>query len=172
MKNGPFRLGGVVDRKRQPQAVEHRDADAGIDPPQRQQRPHAAVAGEAGEAVDGHLSRIGWVRVVVSKRPRGPWTKCIAIVTNETGLRARQIVEIYERRWLIEVLFKELAQDVGLDDYQMLRTDGIVRHLHVCCLAHLLLTHQSIEGLGAQARKANKQVEMPPMSQRLAEPRA
>jgi SRSO17 transposase len=123
-------------------------------------------------AVDGHLSRIGRVRMVVSKRPRGPWKKCIAIVTNETGLRARQIVEIYERRWLIEVLFKELAQDLGLGDYQMLQTDGIVHHLHVCCLAHQLLTHQSIEGLGAQARKANRQVEMPPMSQRLVELRS
>jgi SRSO17 transposase len=123
-------------------------------------------------AVDGHLSRIGRVRMVVSKRPRGPWKKCIAIVTNETRLQARQIVEVYERRWLIEVLFKELAQDLGLGDYQMLQTDGIVHHLHVCCLAHLLLTHQSIEGFGAQARKADEQVEMPPMSQRLAELRS
>jgi SRSO17 transposase len=116
---------------------------------------------------DGCLSRIGRVRMVVSKRPRGPWKKCIAIVTNETGLKARQIVEIYERRWLIEVLFKELAQDLGLGDYQMLQTDGIVNHLHVCCLAHLLLTHQSIMELGAKARKPNEQVQLPTMSQRL-----
>lgn len=119
-------------------------------------------------SVDGRLSRVGRVRMVVSKRPRGPWKKCIAIVTNETGLKARQVVEIYECRWLIEVLFKELAQDLGLGDYQMLQTDGIVRHLHVCCLAHLLLTHQSLQGLGAQARKPNEQVELPTMSQRLA----
>jgi hypothetical protein len=66
------------------------------------------------------------------------------------------------------VLFKELAQDLGLGDYQMLQTDGIVRHLHVCCLAHLLLTHHSLEELGAKARKPNEQVELPTMSQRLA----
>lgn len=118
--------------------------------------------------VDGHLSHIGRVRMVVSKRPRGPWKKCIAIVTNETKLKARQIVEVYERRWLIEVLFKELAQDLGLGDYQMLQTDRIVNHLHVCCLAHLLLTHQSVEELGAKARKPNEQVQLPGMSQRLA----
>lgn len=119
-------------------------------------------------SADGHLSRIGRVRMVVSKRPRGPWKKCIAIVTNETGLKARQVVEVYECRWLIEVLFKELAQDLGLGDYQMLQTDGIVRHLHVCCLAHLLLTHHSLGELGAKARKPNEQVELPTMSQRLA----
>jgi SRSO17 transposase len=118
--------------------------------------------------VDGHLSRIGRVRMALSKRPRGPWKSCIAIVTNETGLKARQIVEVYECRWLIEVLFKELAQDLGLGDYQMLQKDGVVRHLHVCCLAHLLLTHHSLAGLGAQARKPNEQVELPTMSQRLA----
>ena len=146
----------------------------------RMRRSRGRVATLRIAAIDGHLSRIGRVRMVVSKRPRGPWTKCIAIVTNETGLGARQVVEVYERRWLIEVLFKELAQDLGLGDYQMLQKDGIVHHLHVCggglrppsCLAHLLLTHQSIERLGAQARKTNEQVEMPPMSQRLAELRS
>jgi len=118
-------------------------------------------------SADGHLSRIGRVRMVVSKRPRGPWKKCIAIVTNETGLRPRQVVAIYEMRWSIEVLFKELRQDLGLGDYQMIAEEGILKHLHVCCLAHLLLTHQSLDGLGAKATKANKQVDLPPMSQRL-----
>jgi SRSO17 transposase len=118
-------------------------------------------------SVGGRVSKIGRVRMVVSKRPRGPWKKCVAIVTNETGLRPRQVVAIYELRWSIEVLFKELRQDLGLGDYQMIAEEGILKHLHVCCLAHLMLTHQSLEGLGAKAKKANKQVTLPPMSQRL-----
>jgi SRSO17 transposase len=123
-------------------------------------------------SVDGHLSRIGPVRMVISKRPQGPWKKTIAMVTSETRLRPRQIVAIYETRWLIEVLFKELHQDLGLGDYQMLHRDGILRHLHLCCLAHLLLTHQCLSALGAQAIKATKQVVLPPMTQRLAALRA
>jgi hypothetical protein len=122
--------------------------------------------------VDGHLSRIGHVRMVVSKRPRGPWKKCIAIVTNETGLRPRQITAVYETRRLIEVLFKELHQDLGLGDYQVLHRGAILRHLHLCCLAHLPLTHRRLEAIGAKATKPNRQVEMPPTSQRLAAPRA
>ena len=118
-------------------------------------------------SADGHLSRVGRVRMVVSKRPRGPWKKCIAVVTDETGLPPRQVVAIYELRWSIEVLFKELRQDLGLGDYQMIAEEGILKHLHVCCLAHLLLTHQCLKGLGAKARKANRQVDLPPMSQRL-----
>jgi hypothetical protein len=110
--------------------------------------------------------------MVVSKRPRGPWKKCIAVVTSETGLRPREVVAIYERRWTIEVLFKELRQDLGLADYQMIAEDGIVHHLHVCCLAHLLLTHRSLEALGAKAKKPNKQVTPPPLSNRLRTLRA
>ena len=112
------------------------------------------------------------MRLVVSKRPRGPWKKCIAVVTNETGLRPRQVVAIYERRWLIEVLFKELRQDLGLADYQMLAEEGVLHHLHVCCLAHQLLTHRSLDALGAKARKPSKQVTLPPMCTRLADLRA
>lgn len=136
----------------------------------RRSRGHATLR---IASADGHLSRIGRVRMVVSKRPRGPWKKCVAaVVTDETGLRPRQVVAIYEMRWLIEVLFKELRQDLGLADYQMLAEDGIVHHLHVCCLAHLLLTHRSVEALGAQASKPNEQVTLPPMSMRLADLRA
>jgi hypothetical protein len=94
--------------------------------------------------------------MVVSKRPRGPWKKCIAVVTNETGLRPRQVVAIYERRWLIEVLFKELRQDLGLADYQMIAEDGIVHHPHVCCLAHLLLTHQSSPSRGSAQKPGGR----------------
>src|SRR5687768_770586 len=166
-RRGPVRR----RRKRQiaklmPGLIRHRGRNVRM----KRSRGRTAVLRIAGAV--GHLSRIGRVRMVVSKRPRGPWKKCIAIVTNETGLRPREIVAIYERRWPIEVLFKELAQDLGLGDYQMLAEDGIVHHLHVCGLAHLLLTHRSLEALGAQARKPNKQVTLPPMSSRLAELRA
>jgi SRSO17 transposase len=134
----------------------------------RMKRSRGKVARLRLAKADGHLSRIGRVRMVVSKRPRGPWKKCIAVVTSETGLRPRQVVAIYELRWHIEVLFKELHQDLGLGDYQMIAKDGIVHHLHVCCLAHLLLTHRSLAGLGAKATKPDKQVPLPRMSQRLA----
>ncbi len=133
----------------------------------RMRRSRGRTATLRVASADGRLSKIGHVRMVVSKRPRGPWKKCIAVVTSEAGLRPRQVVAVYELRWDIEVLFKELRQDLGLGDYQMIAAEGILNHLHVCCLAHQMLTHQSLEGLGAKARKANKQVTPPPMSQRL-----
>jgi len=115
----------------------------------------------------GHLSRIGRVRMVLSKRPGERWKTTVAIVTNETNLRDREIVSIYELRWNIEVLFKELEVDLGLGDYQVISEEGILKHLHLCCLAHLALTHHSLEAVGAQATKANKTVRLPTMNQRL-----
>src|SRR5262249_52389681 len=72
----------------------------------------------------------------------------------------------YEKRWAIEVLFKELRGSLGLGDYQVLPERGIRNHLHLCGLAHLLLTHHSLSAVGAQAKKEPKEVPLPPLSQR------
>ena len=88
----------------------------------------------------GCLARTGDVRLVFSKRPRSSWKSLVVFATNETKLTARAIVSIYEKRWSIEVLFKEQRGDLGLGDYQVLSQDAIQRHLHLCGLADLLPT--------------------------------
>lgn len=118
-------------------------------------------------AVEGRLARTGDVRLVFSKRPRSAWKSMVAFATNETKLSARTIVSVYEKRWAIEVLFKELRGDLGLGDYQVLSKDAIQRHLHLCGLAHLMLTHHSMDAVGAQATKANTEVPLPTMNERL-----
>ena len=127
-------------------------------------------------SADGHLSRIGRVRLVAGKRPRDPWRNLVIFATN-AKMDARQIVTIYERRWDIERMFKELRSDLGWGDYQMLDERAIVRHVHLCgdpnrqtsrlgspALAHLLLTRHAMERMAAQAKKAHQQVALPPMS--------
>lgn len=117
--------------------------------------------------VDGRLKGIGRVRIVVRKRPRAPMKTTTAVVTNQCLLDGRTIVSIYEKRWRIEELFKELRSDLGLGDYQVMNREGILHHLHLCGLVHLLLTHHSMEAVGAQARKANNKVHLPSLSSRL-----
>lgn len=118
-------------------------------------------------AVDGVMNRLGKVRMVLSKRPGDPWKKTLAVVTNETKLAAREIISIYEKRWHIEVLFKELRSSLGLCDYQVLSRHAIERHLHLCGLAHQMLTHHSLVAEGAQAKQQNQQVSLPPLRERL-----
>jgi hypothetical protein len=118
-------------------------------------------------SADGALNRIGRVRLVLSKRPGDPWKKTLAVVTNEHRLDARTIMVVFEKRWNIEVLFKELRNSLGLGDYQVLRRNAIERHLHLCCLAHLMLTHYSLEAAGEKAKHKDAEVSLPPMNQRL-----
>lgn len=115
--------------------------------------------------VDGHLASIGRVRLVVSKRPGDPWKNVVVFATN-AKMDARTIVSVYERRWDIEVMFKELRSDLGLGDYQMLDEQAIVRHLHLCALAHLLLTRHAMDCVNEQARTPNQEVTLEPMSRR------
>jgi SRSO17 transposase len=118
-------------------------------------------------STDGALNRIGRVRLVLSKRPGDPWKKTLAVVTNEHRLEARKIMVIFEKRWNIEVLFKELRNSLGLGDYQVLSRNAIERHLHLCCLAHLTLTHHGLVAAGEQAKHKEAEVSLPPMNQRL-----
>lgn len=118
-------------------------------------------------AVDGQLKGIGSVRVVFSKRPRDSWRNLLAIATNDMNRSARQIIEIYERRWSIEVLFKEL-RGLGLGQYQMLRRNGIHRHLVLVGLAHLTLTRHALQRLDAPARKHTR-IPLPRCQERLAD---
>ena len=122
-------------------------------------------------AATGHLSRIGAVRAVVSKRPNDSWKNMVVFVTNATEMQARDIVAHYERRWDIETLFKELKGTLGFGAYQVLNEQGICHHLHLCCLTHVWLTRQSLDALDAKARKA-KVVSLPALSQRLESTRA
>ncbi len=118
-------------------------------------------------AVDGELGRLGQVRMVLSKRPGDSWKKTLAVVTNETKLAAREIIVIYEKRWKIEVLFKELKNSPGFCDYQVLSRNAIERHLHLCGMSHQMLTHHSLAAQGAKAKQEKTKVSLPPMSERL-----
>lgn len=65
-----------------------------------------------------------------------------------------------------EVMFKQLRSDLGLGNYQMLDEQAIVRHLHLCALAHLLLTLHALDCMDAQARTPHQEVTLEPMSRR------
>jgi hypothetical protein len=65
------------------------------------------------------------------------------------------------------VLFKELRSSLGLCDYQVLSRHAIERHLHLCGMAHQLLTHHSLTAQGAKAKEQNEEVSLPPLRERL-----
>jgi len=91
-----------------------------------------------------YLPKIGEVKIVFSKRH--PDQKALPLVTNAVGLSTKDIVELYRRRWAIEVhFFKAAKQLLGLAEYQTGKAEGIQKHLRLVACAYSLL---AVETLG------------------------
>ncbi len=137
----------------------------------------------------GHLSHIGAVKVVFSRRRNEG--KVLALVTDDLGASGQEVVADYLKRWAIELLIKDEKQgspnavhgvwgpqQSGLGDYRVLRYRAVVRrrppnatyrvwslHLHLVDLAHVCLTHLALSEPGAQGHKNNQKVlRLPPIS--------
>ena len=80
------------------------------------------------------LKKIGEVRIVVSRGKDGKKF----FVTTTIGWKLKQIMEMYLRRWDIEVLHKEIKQD-GLGRIYQLVFAGIVSTTKLSSLGNLLL---------------------------------
>jgi hypothetical protein len=119
-------------------------------------------------SVVGHLSKVGQVKLVLAKRWREPYRQMTVFATSDTRLSSKAILAVYERRWMIEQLFKDLKGSLGLGQYQMQSQEGITKHLHLCGVVHLTLTRQSLETLDAPARKSKDALTLPSLNERLA----
>jgi hypothetical protein len=97
------------------------------------------------------LRHVGDVTVVLSKKWRNLGPKQTKIlVTNLPGATTRQVLAIYQRRWAVELLFKELKSGVGLGEHQITKDEPRVEHsFGVAILAYLLLLRAGHEEIVA-----------------------
>lgn len=116
----------------------------------RRRRPSGA--GEKGErryrlmSERRTLSRTGEVAVVYSWKQRrnrsGRWTAketFKTLVCSDPTLPGEAMVEYYEVRWEIEVVFRELKSDLGLGDYQGTDFAACERHVDLVLLSFMAL---------------------------------
>jgi len=87
------------------------------------------------------LKHLGDVTVVLTKKGRNVGPKNTKLlVTNLLELTARQVIDIYQRRWAIEILFKELKSGLGLGEHQVTKKlPRIEKSLGIALIAYLLL---------------------------------
>ena len=87
------------------------------------------------------LKHLGDVTVVLTKKGRNVGPKNTKLlVTNLLELTARQVIDIYQRRWAIEILFKELKSGLGLGEHQVTKKlPRIQKSLGIALIAYLLL---------------------------------
>jgi hypothetical protein len=112
---------------------------------------------------EGNLSHIGAVKVVFSRRRNE--RNLVALVTDDRGATMRNVVADYLKRWAIELLIKDQKQQLGLGDYRVKRYRAVVRHLHLVEIAYACLTHLALKEPGAQGKKNNRVLRLPPISE-------
>ena len=87
------------------------------------------------------LRHIGDVTMVLSKKGRnaGPESTKI-LVTNLPGATGRQVISIYQRRWSVEIIFRELKSGLGLGEHQVTGDKNRVeKSVGIAVIAYLFL---------------------------------
>lgn len=86
---------------------------------------------------------VGQVRLVFSsaklKKNKAVRESTKILMTNATGLTARQVVELYCLRWQIELFFKELKSILGMHQYQFKRFDAVEGWIEVVLITFIYL---------------------------------
>ena len=107
----------------------------------------------------GSLRGLGVVKVVYSRRESDG--SVLSLVSSDTGADARAVALAYGWRWEIEVVTKALKQRLGLGQYQCRYYEGMVHHLHLSLLAHLILTAAELQRRGPKAWTNRATLELP-----------
>jgi IS4 transposase len=66
--------------------------------------------------------------------------KHATLLTNNFDLAEQEIIDIYDNRWQIELLFKQLKQNFPLKYFYSESVNAIESQIWVCLIANLLLT--------------------------------
>lgn len=104
------------------------------------------------------VSDLGKLHVVFSRK--GKEKRILGIVTDDPDLSACKMVKAYDRRWSIEVFFKDTKQLLGFGQYQNGTYRAAVIHLHLVCFAYALLTHIAIKREGEKGKQKQRAVEL------------
>ena len=81
------------------------------------------------------MSKVGEVRLVVSREEDG----FHFYVTNRLDWTDRRVVEAYRVRQSIEVFYRDVKQNLGLEEYQVRKGRGAIIHWHLVFTAYTLL---------------------------------
>lgn len=107
----------------------------------------------------GSLKGLGEVKVVFSQRRSDGNVLCL--VSSDTKVSARDVALAYGWRWEIEVAIKGLKQRLGFGQYQCRYYEGMVHHLHLTLLAHLMLTFAELQRGGKKNFRSRAMLQCP-----------
>lgn len=91
--------------------------------------------------VDHKVLPIKWVYI----RNRNKRNEYLVLASTDTALTEDEIIQLYSRRWNIEIYFKMCKQYLKLAKYQGLSYDGIFAHTTLVAIAYMILAVQERE---------------------------
>ncbi len=59
--------------------------------------------------------------------------------SNKLDMKADKLLNAYARRWKIDSFYRDAKQNLGMEDYEMRKIEGVRRHLAMVLIAHTLL---------------------------------
>ena len=94
------------------------------------------------------LAHLGNVHLVIAKKRRNDGPKAIRILVTNMPVRAKTVLGWYQRRWYVEVLFKELKGTVGLGQHQVnTSVEQVENSIGISLSAYLLMLRLNVDEL-------------------------
>jgi hypothetical protein len=59
--------------------------------------------------------------------------------SNKLDMKADKLLNVYAKRWKIDSFYRDAKQNLGMEDYEMRKIEGVRRHLAMVLIAHTLL---------------------------------
>jgi SRSO17 transposase len=59
--------------------------------------------------------------------------------SNKLDMKADKLLNVYAKRWKIDSFYRDAKQNLGMDEYEMRKIEGVRRHLAMVLIAHTLL---------------------------------
>jgi DDE superfamily endonuclease len=108
-------------------------------------------------AYRARLPQLGIVQLVIVREQYrdGRYSPFVALATNRVDLEAAEVVAAYLQRWAIEVLHRDLKQNLGLTDCQVRPLEGTVRHWTLAFVSQGLLTLLRLRADQGEVRTAS-----------------
>jgi hypothetical protein len=136
-----------------PLAAQHRAASCRCGP-----RTHHRTVYVHGEC--RRVLHVGEVRLVFSTTDKPKTGQAVEIqktlMTNDAGLSNRRVVQCYDLRWQIELLFRELKSTLGLDHYQFRTFVKVERFVTACLVTFLYLEWHRWREISARGKPAKE----------------
>jgi hypothetical protein len=122
-------------------------------------RPEIRIGKRTFEATAyrGRLPQIGLVQIVVVREQyaEGKYSPFVALATNRVDLTPTEVIDVYLQRWEIEVLHRDLKQNLGLTHCQMRSLVGTQRHYALAFLSQAMLTLLRLRADQGEVRTAS-----------------